>query len=84
MNEKLIQEFEALEEKDQAQLNELFDEMEANQLASEKLAQQVVENRKEYIGIVERMSSIIPNIEQMVQSSKRTTKTRKRKNQRKA
>jgi DNA phosphorothioation-dependent restriction protein DptG len=68
MNEKLIQEFEALEEKDQAQLNELFDEMEANQLASEKLAQQVVENRKEYIGIVERMSSIIPNIEQMVQS----------------
>jgi hypothetical protein len=67
MNEKLIQAFETLEENQQAQLIKLFNEMEANQLASEKLAQQVIENRKEYIGIVERMSSIIPNIEQMVQ-----------------
>jgi hypothetical protein len=67
MDKKLEQAFETLEENQQAQLIKLFNEMEANQLASEKLARQVIENRKEYIGIVERMSAIIPNIEQMVQ-----------------
>jgi hypothetical protein len=47
MDKKLEQAFETLEENQQAQLIKLFNEMEANQLASEKLARQVIENRKE-------------------------------------